>query len=107
MGVGKGSLFNFMYIHFRVITGEKSWATSQIFLKAESGSVWRNILENHMSENSFKKNIDQIVKNMKETDKLLTVYWSIGSMRYKFNPWDLKILWEYLEKSQQYYFSVT
>ena len=85
----------------RVLTGHKSWSTTQIFLGADQNSVWRNILENHMTDESFMESELLALKQLMEANTPLTAYFSVDSMLYNSKPCELKILWESSKKIHQ------
>ena len=86
---------------FRVLSGHKSWSSSQLFLSAESGSVWNKILENHMTDDSFVGDLSKQMKDMIGSNKLLTAYFPVEGMIYASKSCAIKVLWQSSQSSKQ------
>ena len=74
----------------RVLTGGKSGASCTRFSGAEPDTVWNRIFKIHMTENGSCIGEEKALKQMQETDALLTSYYNY----YGSKPCNVKILWK-------------
>ena len=74
----------------RVLTASKSSATCATLREAEPGTVWNHIFKKHMTENESCIGIRNGLKQMQESDQLLT-FFNYISGRQSCN---VKILWK-------------
>ena len=72
------------------MTGPKSGARCSVFTGAEAGTVWNHIFKKHMTENKSCIGEEKALKQMQETDALLTSYYNY----YGSKPCNVKILWK-------------
>ena len=74
----------------RVLTGGKSGASCTRFSGAELGTVWNRIFKKHMTENGSCIGEEKALKQMQETDALLTSFYN----SYGEKSCNVKILWK-------------
>ena len=82
------------------MTSPKEWGVAQKFLDAEPNSVWDQIYNNHMTDESFTKGENDAINTMMKKSELLTAYFSIDAMIYFSKPCQLKVAWKSSEKIQ-------
>ena len=78
---------------FRVLTDIKSGSIAQEFVNSKPNTIWRQIYEKQMNDESFMP-ISEATKNILQKDQLLTQYSEIESMMYNTKPCLLKTLWK-------------
>ena len=72
------------------MTGPKSGARCSVFTGAEAGTVWNSIFKKHMTENESCIGEEKALKQMQETDALLTSFYN----SYGEKSCNVKILWK-------------
>ena len=72
------------------MTNSKSTAECSKFSQAEAGTVWNHIFEKHMSENESCIGNEKALKQMQETDQLLTFFY----YAYGRQSCNVKVLWK-------------
>ena len=82
------------------MTSPKEWGVAQKFLDAEPNSIWDQIHNNHMTDESFTKGEKDAIDTMMEKKELLAAYFSIDAMTYFSEPCQLKVAWKSSEKIQ-------
>ena len=82
-----------MTFFFRVLTDIKSGSIAQEFINSKPNTIWRQIYEKQMNDESFMP-ISEATKNILQKDQLLTQYSEIESMMYNTKPCLLKTLWK-------------
>ena len=78
---------------FRVLTDIKSGSIAQEFVNSKPNTIWRQIYDKHMTEESFMP-FSEATKIILDKDQLLTQYSEIESMMYNTKPCQLKTLWK-------------
>ena len=86
-------ILNIVTFFFRVLTDIKSGSIAQEFLNSKPNTIWRQIYEKQMNDESFMP-ISEATKNILQKDQLLTQYSEIESMMYNTKPCLLKTLWK-------------
>ena len=86
-------ILNIVTFFFRVLTDIKSGSIAQEFLNSKPNTIWRQIYEKQMNDESFMP-ISEGTQNILQKDQLLTQYSEIESMMYNTKPCLLKTLWK-------------
>ena len=84
----------FYLISCRVLTGAKSWASTQTIIGAEQDSVWGQIYRNQMTDESFEETTNAIIETLLKSNELLTGYSYIEDFIYNAKPCQLKVVWK-------------
>ena len=88
-----------VFFLFRVLTeGPESSSLAQKFIAAMPGSVWNQIYENNMDNQSLvteKEGVQTVISG----DKLLTVFAYVTGMFKNSEPCEVKVLWKSPKKS--------
>ena len=85
---------------YSVLTGPKQWGIAQTFLDAEPNSVWDQIYNNHMTDESFTSGENDAIDTIMKKKELLTAFFPIESINYFSKPCQLKVAWKSPEKYQ-------
>ena len=76
-----------------VLTDPKSVSIAQEFVNSKPNTIWLEIYEKQMSDESFMP-ISEATRNILQKDQLLTQYSEVESMMYNTKPCQLKTLWK-------------
>ena len=84
----------FYLISCRVLTGPKTWSSTQTIVGAEPNSVWGQIYRNQMTDESFAENTNAVIETLLKSNELLTGYNNIEDFIYNSKPCQLKVVWK-------------
>ena len=92
-------ILNIVTFFFRVLTDIKSGSIAQEFLNSKPNTIWRQIYDKQMNDESFMP-ISEGTQNILQKNQLLTQYSEIESMMYNTKPCLLKTLWKSSSKDR-------
>ena len=84
----------FYLISCRVLTGPKTWSSTQTIVGADPNSVWGQIYKNQMNDESFAENLNAAIETLLKSNELLTGYSNIEDFIYNSKPCQLKVVWK-------------
>ena len=84
----------FYLISCRVLTGAKTWGSTQTIVGAEPNSVWELIYKKQMTDESFLKSDTATIQTLLKSNELFTGFGYIESLIYSSKPCQIKVVWK-------------
>ena len=84
----------FYLISCRVLTGAKTWGSTQTIVGADPNSVWGQIYKNQMNDESFAENLNAAIETLLKSNELFTGFGYLDSLLYSSKPCQLKVVWK-------------